>query len=80
MVWTETTRAKHDRSSLRYASDVTDAEWALIEPIMPPPSSVGRPREVNLRNVWDAIQYVLSGSIPWALLPKDFPPVSTVRY
>ena len=80
MVWTEITRAEHDRSSLRYASDVTDVEWALIEPFMPPPSGVGRPRKVDFRDVWNAIQYVLSGSIPWALLPKDFPPVSTVRY
>ena len=80
MPWTETTRVHHDRSCLRYASDMTDAEWALIEPFMPPPTRVGRPREVDLRDVWNAIQYVAAGGIAWALLPKDFPPVLTVRY
>jgi transposase len=80
MAWTETTRAQHDRSSLRYASDVTDAEWEIIEPFMPPPSKVGRPREVEFREVWNAILYIASGGIAWALLPKDFPPSSTVRY
>lgn len=80
MAWTETTRAQHDRSSLRYASDVTDAEWVVIEPFMPPPSKVGRPREVDIREVWNAIQYIAGGGIAWALLPKDFPPSSTVRY
>lgn len=80
MAWTATTRAQHDRSSLRYASDVTDEEWDLIAPFMPPPSPVGRPREVDFREVWDAIQYIGSGGVAWALLPKDFPPSSTVRY
>lgn len=80
MAWTETTREQHDRSSLRYASDVTDAEWDIIEPFMPPPANVGRPREVDMREVWNAIQYIASGGIAWALLPKDFPPSSTVRY
>lgn len=80
MAWTETTRAQHDRRSLRYASDVTDAEWDIIEPFMPPPSNLGRPREVAFREVWNAIQYIASGGMAWALLPKDFPPSSTVRY
>lgn len=80
MAWTETTRAQHDRRSLRYASDCTDGEWEVIEPFMPPASKVGRPREVDLRAVWDAIQYIASGGIAWALLPKDFPPFQTVQY
>jgi transposase len=80
MPWTETTRREHDRRSLRYASDSTDEEWALIEPFMPPPSKVGRPREVDMREVWNAIQYIASGGIAWALLPKDFPPFQTVQY
>lgn len=80
MPWNETTRSDYDRRSLRYASDTTDAEWALIEPFMPPPSSVGRPRKVRFRDVWDAIQYIASGGIAWALLPKDFPPFTTVLY
>lgn len=47
---------------------------------MPPPAKVGRPREIELREVWNAIQYIASGGIQWRLLPKDFPPLSTVRY
>ena len=80
MAWTETTRAQHDRHSLRYASYVTDGEWDVIEPFMPPPPKVGRPREVDMRDVWNAIEYIASGGIAWALLPKDFPPFQTVQY
>lgn len=80
MPWDATTRRNYDRRSLRYASDTSDGEWALIEPFMPPPSQVGRPRKVNLREVWNAIQYIASGGIAWALLPKDFPPFTTVLY
>jgi len=58
MPWTETTRRNYDRRSLRYASDATEAEWVLIEPFMPAPSRIGRPREVDLREAWNAIQYI----------------------
>ncbi len=51
MAWTKTTRAQHDRSSQRYASDVTDREWELIEPFMPSPTTVGRPRKVSVRDI-----------------------------
>lgn len=80
MSWTETTRAQHDRRSLRYASDCTDEEWTLIEPFMPPANKVGRPRKTNLREVWNAIQYLAASGCQWALLPKDFPPFTTVQY
>jgi transposase len=80
MPWTGITRADHDRRWLRYASDATDEEWALIEPMMPPPSKVGRPREVDLRDVWNAIQYIAATGCQWLALPKDFPPYSTVQY
>lgn len=80
MSWTEITRAHHDRRGLRYASDVTDEEWALIEPFMPPRAKVGRPREVELREVWNAIQYIAATGCQWVALPKDFPPYSTVQY
>ena len=43
-------------------------------------NQLGRPREVELRGVWDAIQYIASAGCAWSLLSKDFPPVSTVRY
>jgi transposase len=80
MAWTETTRRQHDRRWLRYASDCTDEEWALVAPFMPPPSDVGRPRETDLREVWNAIQYMAASGCQWAMLPKDFPPFTTVQY
>ena len=80
MTWTEITRCQHDRRELRYASDCTDAEWGLIELLMPGPSKVGRPRKTCMRSVWDAIQYIATTGCQWALLPKDFPPFTTVQY
>jgi transposase len=80
MTWTEITRSQHDRRELRYASDCRDAEWALIELLMPRPSKVGRPRKTCMRSVWDAIQYIATTGCQWALLPKDFPPFTTVQY
>lgn len=80
MPWTEITRAENDRSELRYASDCRDEEWKLIAPVVEIRSNVGRPREVNMRVVWEAIQYIATTGCQWRLLPKDFPPVSTVRY
>ena len=80
MTWTEITRRQHDRRALRYASDCTDAEWALIELLIPGPSKVGRPRKTCMRSVWDAIQYIATTGCQWALLPKDFPPFTTVQY
>lgn len=79
MTWTEITRAHYRREGLRYASDLTDAEWELIEPLMPPPSAIGRPRETELRSVFDAILYIASTGCQWRALPKDFPPYSTVQ-
>src|SRR6266851_173337 len=54
-MWTEITRRKYEREGQRYASDVTDAEWALIEPHMPAAKPLGRPRDTELRDVVDAI-------------------------
>src|SRR5210317_51866 len=80
MPWTEITRLDHDRSDLRYASDCRDEEWKLIAPIVDIRTAVGRPRTVDMRAVWDAIHYIATTGCQWRLLPKDFPPVSTVRY
>ena len=80
MSWTEITRAQHCRHGLRYASDLTDAEWNLLFFFLPPPRRVGRPREVDLRAVMNAILYVLASGCQWRALPKDFPPCSTVQY
>ncbi len=78
-MWTEITRPKYERDGLRYASDLTDAEWGLIEPYMPPAKAVGRPRTTDLREVVNAILYVLRAGCPWRMVPKDFPPRSTVQ-
>ena len=80
MAWTETTRPQYERGLDRYASDCTDEEWAIIEPFMPGPSRVGRPRKSNLREIWNAIQYIATTGCQWALLPKCFPPFTTVQY
>src|SRR5215208_6535951 len=79
MSWTEITREQYRREGLRYASDTTDEEWQLMEPLMPPPCRCGRPREVDLREVVNAIFYVAATGCQWRALPKDFPPCSTVR-
>ncbi len=79
MAWTETTRPKYCRGGLRYASDLTDEEWAVIEPYMPPPCKRGRPRTTPLREVVNALFYILQSGCAWRLLPKDFPPSSTVQ-
>jgi transposase len=80
MAWTEFTRAQHRRNTQRYPSDLTDAEWKIVQPLLPGRNRVGRPRKVKLRRVWNAIQYLAAAGCAWALLPKDFPPASTVRY
>src|SRR5437667_5662237 len=80
MVWTEITREQYRRDGLRYASDMTDEEWMVLAPLMPPARRIGRPREVALRDVLNAILYILATSCQWRALPKDFPPRSTVQY
>jgi len=79
MPWTEITRAEYRRDGLRYASDMTDAEWALIARRFPPRRRLGRPRTSDLRRVVDAILYVLATGCQWRALPSDFPPRSTVQ-
>lgn len=79
MVWTATTRPHYDRSFCRYASDLTDAEWDLISGFMPLPRSNGRPRTTDLRQVMNAILYIATTGCQWRMLPKDFPPRSTVQ-
>ena len=78
-MWTDTTRTQYARAELALPSDLTDAEWAVLEPFFPPPSHVGRPRKWPLRRIVEAILYLLRGGLPWRMLPPCFPPVSTVR-
>ena len=77
-MWTPTTRLHHSRKGLRYETDLTDAEWLILEPLLPPPSPLGRPAKWEMREILNAIFYVLRGGIAWKLLPRDFPPKSTV--
>lgn len=77
-MWTPENRKRYDRSHLRYPSDLTDEEWALIEPIIPPAKHGGRPRSVNLREIMNGIMYVLSTGCQWRALPTDLPPTTTV--
>lgn len=77
-MWTPATREHYSRRTMRYQSDLTDAEWAVIEPHLPPARCTGRPRSWDMREIVDAIFYVMRGGIAWRLLPIDFPPWSTV--
>jgi transposase len=79
MAWAEITRRKHQRDGLRYASDTADEEWRVIEPHPPPPAHCRRTHETSLRDVVDAIFYIAQTGGQWRLLPKDFPPYTTVQ-
>jgi transposase len=79
-MWTQEHRRAARRDSLRYASDLSDAEWDLVAPMIPPARRGGRRREVDVREVMNAIFYVLWTGCQWKALPKDFPPKSTVHY
>ena len=77
-MWKPEHRAAADRRGLRYESDLTDGEWALVGSLIPPAKRGGRPRTVNVREVLNAIFYVLWTGCQWKALPKDLPPRSTV--
>src|ERR1700753_2720931 len=62
-----------------YPSDLSDEAWALLEPLLPPPFSVGAPRRTDFRELLNAIFYVLSTGCAWSALPHDFPPEGTAR-
>lgn len=79
MAWTGIARREHSREGLRYPSDMTDAEWKLASPFIPPAKRGGRPRTADMREVVNAMLYIAASGCAWRLLPKCFPPVSTVR-
>jgi transposase len=78
-MWTDENRARYDRSKLRYPSDLTDEEWSLIEPLIPPAKRGGNKRTIVERDVIDGLMYILSTGCQWSALPKDLPPRSTVN-
>src|SRR3712207_7948313 len=75
-MWKPEHRRTADRRGLRYDSDLTDEEWALVAPLIRQAKRGGRPRSVNVREVLNAIFYVLWTGCPWKALPKDLPPRS----
>jgi transposase len=77
-MWKPEHRLAANRRGLRYPSDLTDAEWVLVSPLIRPAKRGGRPRTVNVREVLNAIFYVLSTGCQWNALPSDLPPRSTV--
>ena len=79
MAWTEITRPHYVRDGLRYASDMTEAEWGLIKPFLPRACRRGRPRKTDLRNVVEAVLYILSTGCQWRAIPKDLPARSTLH-
>ena len=78
-MWT-TEPPRYDRDKLRYPSDLTDAEWSLVEPLIPPAKRGGRKREVVLREVVNGVMYVLSTGCQWRYIPKDLPPNYLTRW
>ena len=79
MGWTGIARREHSREGLRYPSDMTDREWLLTAPFIPPAKTGGRRRTTDMREVANALLYIASSGGAWRMLPKCFPPVSTVR-
>ncbi len=78
-MWTRENRGLYERKGARYPSDVSDAEWALITPLIPPAKHGGRKRHVDVREVLNGMLYVLGTGCQWRALPKDLPPRSTVH-
>ena len=79
-MWTNENRARYDRSKLRYPSDLTNEEWALIAPVIPRAKRGGNKRTVDVREVVNGLMYVLSTGCQWRAMPKDLPPRSTVNH
>jgi hypothetical protein len=73
-MWKPEHRRAADRRGLRYPSDLTDAEWELVAPLIAPARRGGRPRKVDVREVLNAIFYVLNTGCQWNALPSDLPP------
>ena len=78
-MWTNENRGRYDRSKLRYPSDLTDDEWALVAPLIPPAKRGGNKRTADMREVVNGLMYILSTGCQWAAMPKDLAPRSTVH-
>lgn len=78
-MWTKENRGRYDRSRLRYPSDLTDEEWALVGPLIASAKRGGNKRTVDVREVVNGLMYVLSSGCQWRAIPKDLPPRSSVH-
>lgn len=78
-MWTAENRPRYNRDKLRYPSDLTDAEWAHVKPLIPPAKRGGGKRTVIMREVVNGVMYILSTGCQWRAIPKDLPPRSTVH-
>ena len=78
-MWTSDERRTYERPKLRYPSDLTDEEWSLVEPFIPPARRGGRRRTVDVREVVNGILYVAATGCQWRALPTDLPARSTVH-
>ena len=79
-MWKPEHRQAAKRAGMRYPSDLSDAEWAVVGSMIPPAKRGGRRRSVDVREVLNAILYVLCTGCQWSALPKDLPPKSTAHY
>jgi transposase len=77
-MWTAENRFRYNRDRLRYPSDLTDEEWALVEPLIPPGKRGGGKRTAIMREVMNGVMYILSTGCQWRAIPKDLPPRSTL--
>jgi putative transposase len=78
-MWKEENRQRYNRDKLRYPSDLTDDEWSVLEPLLPPAKRGGRQREVDMREVVNGVLYLVRTGCQWRAIPKDLPPRSTVH-
>jgi putative transposase len=63
-----------------YPTDLSDVEWSYLEPYLPAPKTIGRPKIHHTRKVLDAVFYILKSGCAWRLLPRDFPPWKMVHH
>ena len=72
--------ARIERKTRRYPSDLTDEEWAAVEPLMPGAERTGRPRGVDFREILNAIRYMVRSGVEWRMMPAHFPPWQTIYW
>src|SRR5215210_4470037 len=78
MMWTKETRRRHNRNGLRYTHDLTEEEWGLVAPLIPPAKPGGNKRTVVIREVLNGVMYITGSGCQWRDIPKDLPPRSTI--